>query len=1510
MALGKRGATAGDVVHGDADAAADGGRGEPVQDDAAVAGAAAAADADADPDAEVDEEEESPNMDAIYSVQKMAEVLEAGPDTERDFILFEMQQMLDHCLSDTLRILVPVLCELVPQWSVELQLKAAERLFDVVSLQLPAAVASMITSASFAVVASARHATAEDIEDVYTLWGGVLVDAMPTVEWAAGELATALATLDAHARSRGSEPARKLAARALGALAQCLPAASVEAQLLPRVLALAADESAAVRGTVVESLAFLGATMPTDHVAERIWPRFVAVLDEGSPEEPQVRATALRSVAHVLEKQRHRCGIGIQPEVAAAAAAAAAGGAAADKAATPRGADGSKKRGSKVKRKRGFKTPGASLLFKELLPPLLDVHSAFSLRYASEDQRLVSDDTYLLLEVVSEVFGQLVYAVTCASAARVGADTAAAAPVGADFREHVYRAYLAMATCNGPLIRRNCAYNLPGMAISLGEPYAAELSGLAEYFAKDSDEEVRWIVAAGIHESTALLASGGGVFDRLFAAVCALLADSNALIRSNALGHFHDAMSALAAMPVVIPVEAADGVGGGEADAAAQVEEVPAEAAPPGAAIDRLCPLFDNLELLSEGEWRVQESLAKQLELSIGLMPPNSLQQSVLPLLYRLMEQGTPVVRTTAMRAIIKGVRTINLPADRDSAVDRYWGDAAGGPFWMRLALLDGGVVALSVFSRRRVAEIFAPRMMDLVEDPVVNVRIRLARTLPLLAPVCAAHAQYAAVLKRLGADADVDVRNAIDAHPAAAAAAMAAAAANEAADREKQRAEDELYGRGAAPRVLALLRKHAPSTSTGNMPATAVAGGGGEGGGGRADEPASPTASASAFEPAAPDAPAAAAGGGGGGDAKPTSVKDVLTGLGPSLLRKLSGSGGHDGEDGPGSGGRRSGGGSSGGLAALVRRASGSGSGGDGGGGGGGNEKVARDGTVVVVGEDGKKRRRKKKKKDGADEASGAAAGAAEAPARPPAGAAKPAAAAAAAAAAIAAAGSSSFDGDAASSSASHAAGSGAFGRASSTIGERLRAVSSLTPRPSGGLVSMRSSDAGRRLSGDFVRRSSGGSLDAGMPESLRLALEARERERASADAMRLPVPVTVDPAGRPTFKGPAPWLRTSNQVRLPGSTGGAGGGGGGGGGGGRRRRCHQRRRQRRRRPVGRLCARRLPRVVARRGRAALVARRAGERPAAAALGALHVVYAHVGAAAGGGVAGKAKGAAPHQLAAEHQQQPKRHGAGGGGGGSDSGGGRQRARRSPPRRVGRRHVTRQQRERARLVAVGRCPEWRWRGQWGWWCRRRRRQGRRRRVTGGTPRRPRRGRRAAAAAHRVGHPRPFPRVGAVGRGRAVGAAVGRSGGGRRRGGGSGVGGVGEPPQGGTAAALLYACGGGGRRCRGGPGRRPRRWRRRRRRRRRRAARNQTPAVDELWPPCFLVVGRGRGGGGVQGQAEAPVVLPQGQGGGGGRRGGRAGQAQEPPIGVAQLGAEMRGCGGRGGALGERVGKGR
>ena len=637
------------------------------------------------------------HLDAIYSVQKMAEVLVQGPDSEREFILFELQQLLDHCLDDTMKILLPVLCEHVPSWNVDLQIKSAKRLFDVVTFQLEPVTANMITCASFGVIQAAKGKPGLEFEELYNLWGSILVDVLPNMKWTPQEVADVIAIIDIHAEER-LFTSRKVAARVLGALAQCLDRSKVEKMILPRAIELFKDEDVEVRGTIVESLAFIGAALPVRITENEVWPCVERLLEP--PEDARIRATAMRTMAHILQAQREK---------------------------------------NKVCR-----------LFRDLLPPVFARLSAFARKFSAEDQRLVDDDTYLLLEVVSEVFGQFLY--TLSLCARKS------------FRKEAYKGYAGMATCNGPLIRRNCAFNLPGVAKALGERYALELSGLCEFLAKDTDEEVRWILAAGIHQSATLLAPRGH-FEKLFTAVCSLLQDENPLVRMNALGHFHELLSAFAK-----------------------------DGSDP-ASVRRLAPVFTNLTMLSEGEWRIQRSLAEQLDKCADIIPPDSLLENVLPLLFRLMEQGTPLVREAAMKATVHALRNIPSMSDRNAAIGRFWNEAAKGPFWMRLALLDGGAAAMSVFSRQRFAELFAPKVLSLASDPVVNVRIRLSDMLASMAPMCAGAPEYGKALELLRRDTDVDVLANMASHHDRTVDAFRTARETAADDQIKFRQEQEFYG-------------------------------------------------------------------------------------------------------------------------------------------------------------------------------------------------------------------------------------------------------------------------------------------------------------------------------------------------------------------------------------------------------------------------------------------------------------------------------------------------------------------------------------------------------------------------------------------------------------------------------------------------------------------------------------------------------------------------------------------
>lgn len=626
----------------------------------------------------------------------MAEVLEVGPDSEREFILFELQQLLDHCLEDTMKILIPVLCKHVPKWNIDLQIKAAQRLYDVVCLELDHETANMITCASFGVIQRSKGCAAPEYEELYNLWGGLLVDCLPNMPWSPLEIDDVIRLVDNH--SNESYTSRKVAARVIGALAQCLDKAKVEKIILPRALSLLDDTDVEVRGTVVESLAMVGAALPIRITEIDVWPRIEALLD--SSEEARVRATAMRTMAHILDSHRP--------------------------------------------------SQGQSRLFRELLPPVFARLALFAKKSSGEDQRLVDDDTYLLLEVVSEVFGQFAYSLSLSSKKT--------------FRKEAYKAYAGMATCNGPLIRRNCAFNLPGIAKALGDRFALELSGLCDYLANDMDEQVRWILAAGIHETAALLASRGN-FERLFGAVCALLQDESPMVRMNALTHFHDLLTAFAK----------DGND--------------------PASLRRLAPVFDDLTRLSEGEWRIQKSLAEQLGKCADIIPPEALIDNVLPLLYRLTRQGTPLVREAAMDATARSLRNIPVVRDRNMAIEKYWKAAAQGPFWMRLALLDGGTAAMKVFSHKRFAELFATEMLRLSCDPVPNVRIRVAAVLARMAPMCMTSPPYKMALDTLRHDKDSDVASLMTKYDEAVRVALKEAKEQVIEDQTKYREEQEFYG-------------------------------------------------------------------------------------------------------------------------------------------------------------------------------------------------------------------------------------------------------------------------------------------------------------------------------------------------------------------------------------------------------------------------------------------------------------------------------------------------------------------------------------------------------------------------------------------------------------------------------------------------------------------------------------------------------------------------------------------
>lgn len=597
--------------------------------------------------------------ETVFNIDTMCDLLISGSDAQRTVVLFEVQQMIEHCFEDTLFTVVPVICKHVDEWCEELQISASEAILDVVQRPIPKETSKCICDAAFKVVDRTRT------DDTFEAWGEILVVVLPEVQWnASREISKVIATLDEFSNIQ-HEGCRKLAARVLGSLSVCLTTAEVEYYILQRALRMADDSDVEVRGMVSESLAFIGASLKVQVTETYIWPKLVYLLKDP---DARIHAATLRTIAHILNKKKEK--------------------------------------------------DSSSALFKVLFPPVFVKESNFARKAATEDQRKVGDDTYLLLEIVSEVFGPFVHA---------------AFPFFKDEndKKEAFKAFLAMATCNGPIVRRFCAFNLPGVSLSLSGRFKTELAGIVEFLSRDPDSETRWNLAAGIHKTVDILMDTTCT-DHLYKSVIALLQDENLLIGLNLLDNFYDLLQCFT-----------------------KDEDT--------SSTRLLCSIFQNLTMFTEGNWRTQQLLARQLEKSCQLVPVVCLRDSILPLLYTMAEESTYLVRKATMIAIAKAIWYIPLPQEREEFVHTLVSDwGRGGVFWMRIAFIDCAHAALNTFSSDLFSFLFAPTIYQLARDNVPNVRLRLTKMLLEMAPACYHEEEFKKMIEWLNDDVDKDVRTAM----------------------------------------------------------------------------------------------------------------------------------------------------------------------------------------------------------------------------------------------------------------------------------------------------------------------------------------------------------------------------------------------------------------------------------------------------------------------------------------------------------------------------------------------------------------------------------------------------------------------------------------------------------------------------------------------------------------------------------------------------------------------------
>lgn len=604
------------------------------------------------------------NDDVLTSVANATLVLLDGSDLERLAVLFQFPQFLEHCPDDTLKLMVPEICRDAVRWKEDVQMAAAEALYFVVNMRIPESVAKRI------VIAALRIIQMSESGDVFDAWGEILSMMLPQVQREDVLSLVVPATVDR--ASSTTVESRRLAARIIGSLNDALTAKELEEQFLGQAMRLCDDHDPSVRAMIAQSLASVGSKLPLRISEKQLWPKLDNLMND---ENARVRAAAMRAVARSAEAHK-------------------------DESQT-------------------------SPSFRSMLLPTFLRECANASNVASSDLRTVDDDTYLMLEIFSEVYGYFLCAVHPLFSNEETWNTA-------------LNALRRMVTCNGPTVRHWCAFNVPAVALVCGEKRPEKIRGVVHALSADTDVETRATLAAGIHETSRVLGNGE-LRDEILTSIANLMTDQNPQVRMNSLAHFAELLTLLSSGPSDSP------------KVSPNAKDSPAR---------ELAPIFQSLETMAHDSWRTQELLAKQIDQCANRIPQDMLCEHVAPLLFQMARESTYLVRRASISALVSVVRYIPDVRRRDHILKHFRSEwARGKVYWTRLAYIDGSTVALRVLSNRLFTHLFASELLSLSRDPVANVRLRLTRLMPEIAIACGTKTAFKTAMDSLLSDADDEIR-------------------------------------------------------------------------------------------------------------------------------------------------------------------------------------------------------------------------------------------------------------------------------------------------------------------------------------------------------------------------------------------------------------------------------------------------------------------------------------------------------------------------------------------------------------------------------------------------------------------------------------------------------------------------------------------------------------------------------------------------------------------------------
>ncbi|XP_032364388.1 serine/threonine-protein phosphatase 4 regulatory subunit 4, partial [Etheostoma spectabile] len=255
------------------------------------------------------------------------------------------------------------------------------------------------------------------------------------------------------------------------------------------------------------------------------------------------------------------------------------------------------------------------------------------------------------------------------------------------------------------LIRCNCCYNLPAMVVFADSAhFLSEVYPSFSSLCCDPEVSVRRSAAAGFHQVVKLLGSNVQLVHK---ELLSLLQDDALEVLDALMNHLEETLEAV--------LSRGDNL-----------------------ALDNKFPeLLGGALLVAEQtvggslRWRLHEKLLQRYSCLSRLLPGETLNQDFCPRVFSILTTNKVLpVQKEAARTFCTFLRYNRKQEQRQEMMEQL---IQGRSYWNRLRFLDVCETAIEIFSRKYFNKHFLVPALDLVHDPVANVRYKLCQMLPRL---------------------------------------------------------------------------------------------------------------------------------------------------------------------------------------------------------------------------------------------------------------------------------------------------------------------------------------------------------------------------------------------------------------------------------------------------------------------------------------------------------------------------------------------------------------------------------------------------------------------------------------------------------------------------------------------------------------------------------------------------------------------------------------------------------